>query len=202
MNFEEIVRTAGAMRRLRPEPIDEELLRELIRSATCAPSPGNSQGWDFVVVTDEATRKALAALIEPAVSPLLPGPEVELPSSLRRMIGDARHLLANLAAVPAWVLVCGRPVYPASKPDPAWIASAVYPAAQNLVLAARAAGIGTVFTTYHKPCEAGVSALLGIPQEAEIAVTIPMGYPAEPFRRVHRKPVEEVLHWNGWGKRS
>jgi nitroreductase len=198
MDVLDILQTTGAMRRLRPDPIPEELIERLLTAAVCAPSPGNSQGWDFIVVRGHALRGRLAAAMEPAVRPLLPAAGAPLPATHRRMVADAHYLLDHLAEVPLWIFVCGRPVYPAAAPSRDWIAPAVYPAAQNLVVAARSLGLGSVFTTYHKPCEAQVRELLGLPDDAEIAVSIPLGFPAEPFRRVHRKPVAAVRHDEGW----
>lgn len=200
MDALEAIRTCRAMRHLRQDPIPEETLRRVLEAATCAPSPGNSQGWDFVVVRDPARRGRLAALLREGVQPLLPpvAPVGEGDPSRRRMLASAHHLLDHLEGVPVWVLVCGRPVYPAGKPSPDWIGSAVYPAAQNLLLAARALGLGATFTTYHMPREAEVRALLGIPEEARIVVTIPLGWPDRPFGPVRRRPLSDVVHWEGW----
>lgn len=186
------------MRRLRGDPVPEDLLLRLVESATCAPSPGNSQGWDFVLVRSDPTRTRLAETLRDGVRPLLPPvPEGGEPAR-RRLLASAHHLLDHATEVPAWILVCGRPVYPASSPSADWIPAAVYPAAQNLLLAARALGLGATFTTWHMPREAAVRDLLGIPADARIAVTIPVGWPDAPFGPVRRRPVEEVLHRDRW----
>ncbi|MFT4570059.1 MAG: nitroreductase [Hyphomicrobiaceae bacterium] len=198
MDFLELIHTTGAVRRLRPDPVPRELIERLLAAAICAPSPGNSQGWDFVVVQAPEQRRPLAQAMRDAVTPLLPPVGADVPRRHKRMIEGAHHLLAHLEDVPLWIFVCGRPVYPASAPAQEWIAPAVYPAAQNLVLAARALGLGSVFTTYHKPCEEKVRELLDLPEDVEIAVSIPLGYPDEPFRRVWRKPLANFVHWEGW----
>lgn len=200
MDTLEAIRTCRAMRHLRPDPIPEDMLRQVLEAATCAPSPGNSQGWDFVVVRDAARRSRLAALLREGVQPLLPPvpPVGEGDPSRRRMLASAHHLLDHLEGVPVWVLACGRPVYPPGKPSPDWIGSAVYPAAQNLLLAARALGLGATFTTYHMPREAEVRTLLGIPEDARIAVTIPIGWPDRPFGPLRRRPLSDVVHWEEW----
>lgn len=186
------------MRYLRPDPVPEDLLLAVVDAAIRAPSPGNSQGWDFVVVTDPERRRPLAAAMRNAVGPLLPAPESAADASRRRMLEGAHHLIEHLEEVPAWILVCGRAVYPPAKPSPEWIGAALYPAAQNLLLAARAFGLGATFTTYHMACEAEVRALLGLPEELRIAVSIPLGWPAVPFGRVLRRPVRDVVHWQRW----
>jgi nitroreductase len=186
------------MRYLRPDPVPDETLREVLEAATCAPSPGNTQGWDFVVVREEPTRGALARILRDGVKPLLPPVPVAGDAARRRLLASAHHLLDHALEVPVWVLVCGRPVYPASAPSADWIAAAVYPAAQNLLLAVRGVGLGATFTTWHMPSEAAVRELLAIPADARIAVTVPIGWPARPFGPVRRKPLEEVVHWGRW----
>lgn len=192
------------MRHLLPDPVPDDTLRELLEAATCAPSPGNSQGWDFVVVRAPEPRTSLATILRDGVRPLLPPvPAASEASdgaaaSRRRLLASAHHLLDHALEVPVWILVCGRPVYPAASPSADWIAPAVYPAAQNLLLAARGLGLGATFTTWHMPSEAAVRELLGIPADARIAVTVPVGWPARPFGPVRRKPLDQVVHWDHW----
>jgi nitroreductase len=186
------------MRHFKPDPVPDALLRKILEAATCAPSPGNSQGWDFIVVVDPATRVRLATILRDGVRPLLPPvPDASDPSR-RKLLASAHHLVDHALEVPVWILVCGRPVYPAGAPNADWIASALYPAAQNLLLAARASGLGATFTTWHMPSEQAVRSLLGIPDDARIAVTIPVGWPARPFGPVRRRPVDEVVHRDRW----
>jgi nitroreductase len=119
-------------------------------------------------------------------------------ASKRRLLESAHHLIEHALEVPVWILVCGRPVYPAAAPSTDWIAPAVYPAAQNVLLAARGLGLGATFTTWHMPSEAKVRELLRIPADARIAVTIPIGWPARKFGPVRRRPVADVVHWERW----
>lgn len=177
------------------------MLRRVLEAATCAPSPGNSQGWDFVVVREQPRRGRLAGLLSDGVRPLLPPVPTTSEgddASRRRLLASAHHLLDHALEVPVWILVCGRPVYPPAAPSTDWIGSAVYPAAQNLLLAARGVGLGATFTTWHMPSEQAVRDLLGIPAEARIVVTIPLGWPDRPFGPVRRRPLEDVTHWEGW----
>lgn len=186
------------MRHLRPDPVPDAILREVLEAAVCAPSPGNTQGWDFIVVRDQPERERLATLLRDGVRTLLPPVPDGGDASRRRLLAAAHHLLDHALEVPVWVLVCGRPVYPAASPSADWIAAAVYPAAQNLLLAARGLGLGATFTTWHMPSEAAVRELLAIPAEARIAVTIPIGWPAREFGPVRRKSLDEVVHWARW----
>ena len=190
--------TCRAMRYLRPEPVSDAVLRRLVYAATRAPSPGNSQGWDFVIARDPATRRRITAVLKPALAPILPEPSPTAPRSQRLMLDGVRHLAERLGDVPAWIFVCGRPVYPPNAPSEAWISSAVLPAAQNLIVAARALGLGTVFTAFHTLVEPELRKVLELPDDARIGVTIPLGWPAAEFGPVARKPVDAVLHWEHW----
>lgn len=198
MEVLEAIRSCRAMRHLRPDPVPRGTVRQLLEAAVCAPSPGNTQGWDFVVVQDDPLRLELATLLRDGVRPLMPPvPEGGDPAR-RRLLASAHHLLDHALEVPLWIVVCGRAVYPPAAPSADWIAAAVYPAAQNLLLAARGLGLGATFTTWHMPSEPAVRSLLGIPPEARMVVTVPVGWPDRPFGPVRRRPVEEVVHWGGW----
>jgi nitroreductase len=74
----------------------------------------------------------------------------------------------------------------------------VYPASQNLILAARGLGLATTFTTFHMAAEPVVRETLGLPDDVLIGTTLCIGYPDQPFGRVVRRPVGDVIHWNGW----
>jgi len=190
--------TCRAMRYLRPEPVSDAVLSRLVYAATRAPSPGNSQGWDFVVAREPATRQRIANALLPALVPVLPTPDPAAPRSRRRMVDGVRHLAEHLGDVPAWVFVCGRPVYPPGAPSADWIASALFPAAQNLIVAARALGLGSVFSVFHTLAEPELREILALPDDARIGVTIPLGWPARELGPVARKPVDSVLHWEQW----
>ena len=187
-----------AMRYLRPDPVPDELLRRVLAGATCASSPGNSQGWQFLVVREAERRRQISEAVVAALKPLLPPIPADGDPSRRRMLAGAHHLLDHLHEAPVLVFVCGVPVYPPGSPSAEWIPSALYPAAQNLIVAARALGLGTVFTTFHRMNESRVREILGIPSEVQIAVTIPLGFPARPFRAVKRKPLDMVVRYEKW----
>ena len=114
------------------------------------------------------------------------------------MLAGAHHLLDHLHEAPVLVFVCGAPVYPPGNPSSEWIPSTLYPAAQNLIVSARALGLGTAFTTYHRVAEKAVREILGVPDDVQIAVTIPLGFPARPFRAVKRRPIEESIRYERW----
>ncbi|HTO06662.1 MAG TPA: nitroreductase family protein [Myxococcota bacterium] len=198
MDALEALTTTRAMRRLKPDPVPEELLKRVIHAATCASSPGNSQGWDFVVVRDPAQRKRIGDVVRAQVLPrLVPIPDSGgVPVARLRMMRGAQYLASHFDAAPVVIFVCGASIYPPGNPYDEFVPAALYPAAQNLIVAARAMGLGTVFTTFHMMCEPQLREIIGLPASHRIQVTIPLGWPEGRFGPVARKPVEEVIHWD------
>lgn len=198
MDAIEAMATCRAIRRIKPEPVPDELVQKVLFAATRAPSPGNSQGWDFVVVRDADTRRRIGEAVERAMAPIVAQmPESEDPSR-RAMVSGLKHLVSHFGEVPVLIFACGVPCYPANDPQEDYVWSTVYPAAQNLVVAARSLGLGTIFSQLHRPAEKEIREILGIPDEARIAVTIPLGWPARSFGPVRRRPVETFVHWDRW----
>jgi nitroreductase len=185
-----------AMRWYTEEPVPEHMIRTVLWAATRAPSPGNSQGWDFLVVTDPELRRGVADAIRPLYEHLRSLPEP--PPESRRLRRGSLNLLANLDRVPVLVFVCGRMIYPPAEPRLDMMYSALYGATQNLMLAARALGLGTVMTTFHSAYEAQIRPLLGIPDDVHVSAMIPLGWPARQPVPVRRKPLSEVVHRNSW----
>ncbi len=198
MDVIEAMESCIAMRYLKEDPIPEADLERLIYAATRASSPGNSQGWEFVVLSDPEKKAEIGAAVDAAMSPVFDAlPEAE-DGVENRMYKGAAHLAKNFAKVPAWILVCGRKIYPPSAPTEAFMYSTVYPAAQNLIVAARSMGLGTTFTTFQMAAEPAIRKTLAIPDDVHLCVMVAVGYPERPFGPVRRKPTGEVLHWNGW----
>ena len=190
----EAIYTLRAIRRFRPNPLPDSELRTILEAATRAPSCGNSQGWRFVVVRDRTQIAAFAPLyLEawwakraevgirtvadfPAGHPVMP---------------HAHQLAEGFATVPAMVLLC-------STERGLGAANCIVPAAQNLLLAARALGIGGTITTLHPVIEERTHELFGIPEAAQIVYCIPLGYPATPFGTVRRHPLTKVVAEGRW----
>ena len=191
MEVLEALSTARAIRYLKPEPLPDAVLEKLVWGATRASNPGNSQGWEFVVVRDRATKERLGAAVRERMGAGIRSMPREGPMQ-RRMLDGAAHLLEHFAEVPAWIVICGRKVYPPQAPSEAMVWSTVYPAAQNLTLAARGLGLGTTFTTFQAAAEAEFRAELGIPDDVLMAVSVALGFPDREFGPVLRKPVSEV----------
>lgn len=203
MEFFETVTTQRAMRRLKPDPIPDAVLRQIMDAAICAPSGGNRQGWSFLVIRDGAKRARLGELYRESWAELMKTPYYRGASAAPRdsregkMVASASHLAEHLAEAPVLVLACistdgVRPTITTG--------ASIYPAVQNLMLAARALGVGSCITTIHKYRDPQVKELLGIPAEVETAALIPMGYPLGKFGRPPRRPIAEVAHADSWGQ--
>src|SRR5215471_18436134 len=181
MELFEAMSTQRSMRRLKADPVPDAVIRQILDLTICAPSGGNRQGWSFVIVRDQAKRARLGELYREAWGELMKAPyyaeasKAPPDSPAGRMLASARHLSEQLGEAPVLVLACialdagARPTLTTG--------ASIYPAVQNLMLAARALGIGTCLTTIHKYRDAQVKELLGIPSDVETAALIPMGYP-------------------------
>ncbi len=189
--------TCRAIRYLRPDPVPDELVHKLVYAATRAPSPGNSQGWDFVLVTDRAKLATIGEAVEGALADrvaAMPRPD----RTHRLMLDGTANLVATIKDAPLVVVVCGKAVYPPEAPREAFVWSALYPAAQNLIVAARALGLGTTFTTFHHVAEGVIRDTLALPDAVYIACLIPVGWPDAEFGPVNRRPIEDFVHRDRW----
>jgi nitroreductase len=204
MDFFDVVTTQRAIRRLKTDPIPDAALRQIMDAAICAPSGGNRQGWSFVVVRDPAKRARLGELYREAWSELMKVPyyrdaaSAPPDSPAGRMLASARHLGQHLGEAPVLILACIA-LDPGAQPTLTTGAS-IYPAVQNIMLAARALGIGSCITTIHRFRDAQVKELLGIPSDVETAALIPLGYPLGKFGRPPRRPLREVAFADRWGQ--
>ena len=197
----EVMQTQRAIRRWTDQPVERETIEKIIQAGCWAPSGSNSQPWGFLVVTDDGIRERLAAAIREMFSSRfggdMPNPDdIEDPTT-RRMMRGAFNLFDNFAAAPVWIIPC---LVRVQSPAPQGLlaGSSIYPSIQNMMLAARAEGLGTVLTTPQDGIMDQLRDELRVPENATPVAIIPMGYPNANFGPVTRKPLEEVLHWNGW----
>ena len=196
MDVIEAMETCSAARYLKPDPVSQELIERVIYAATRASSPGNSQEWDFIVVRNADAKQNIRDLLAPRFKAMRAGAQAGRVTS--RMIDGAMHLAETLNEVPAIIFVCGPVAYPPNAPQEQFVWSALYPAAQNLIVAARSLGLGTTFTTFHMFMESELRELLGIPKEIKFGVMIPIGWPQNNFVKVKRKQISKVIHWDKW----
>jgi nitroreductase len=211
MDAIEALMTTRAIRRFTDEPVTDDEILVCLRAAQQAPSGGNVQPQQYVVVTDLEVKAAIGrlyqlafdryerSLLDPAT---FRSPEDE--GSWRRTRASSRHLADHLAEAPALVLFL-QPIIPWTPADDdgpmdiGRLDASVYPAVEAFMVAARAIGIGTALTTVIRIHTAEVLEALGAPAGYEIAALVPMGRPAGRFGQARRKPVEAVTHWNHFG---
>ena len=194
----EVMDTCRAMRRLKPDPVDRDLLRKLVHAATRAPSAGNTQLWGFLIVDEPEGKQFLGELMREQFGARFQVPEGDEPPA--RMMRAVAELVNNFRSG------ARRHLPPASRtairrgasPTPCSCGRPSTPATQNLLLAARALGLGAAMTTFQMANEDAIKERFGVPENVSIGATIPVGYPKGRFGPVTRKPVEEVIHWNGW----
>ncbi len=208
----EAMSTLRAVRRLRTDPIPDDLLKKVLTAATWAPNGGNRQGWHFIAVKDPAKKKVMRDLYlpiwtgyenshRPSVAKL---PEPER-TRVGKMYDTARYLGENFDKAPVIVVVCVHPadlaITDAKLERPSVVGGgSIYPAVQNLMLACRSQGLGSTLTTLLCMVEPKVKELLAIPDDWITAAHIPIGYPqGKGFGPVNRKPVEEVTSLDGFG---
>jgi nitroreductase len=208
------IMTLRAIRRYMAEPVTDDEVLTCLRAARQAPSGGNIQPWQFLVVRAAATRAALGEIYrraydryEPAMLAATPPFRDDAEAERhRRTVASARHLAEHFAEVPVAVLFLmpniSMTLRDAEGPlDVGSPYASVYPAVQNFMLAARALGIGTTLTTVIRIYQDEVRQLLGIPDRYEIAALVPMGRPRGRFGVAPRKPLGAVTHWDRFGNR-
>ncbi|KPI20666.1 nitroreductase [Actinobacteria bacterium OK074] len=189
-------------------PVPRQLLEECVDLAVQAPSGRNRQRWHFVIVTDPERRAALAdvwraGVSTPGVSDPVPQRDVRRAqvADMERVFSGASHLYEHLHEVPALVVPCveGRTDdAPVLRQAGTW--GSILPAVWSFMLAARARGLGTCWTTGNLVHEKHAAHLLGIPHDTVMqAALIPVAYTlGTDFRPARRIPRERVLHWDAW----
>jgi nitroreductase len=190
--------TCTAMRYLLEKPVPRKDLERLVYAATRASNPGNSQGWEFVVIDDADQKKAIGAAVEEAMAATFANKPQGMDGVAERMYLGAEHLAKNFAKVPAWILGGARKIYPPHAPEDVFMYSTIYPAGQNLIVAARSMNIGTCFTTFHRAAEPLIRRVCKVPSEVRLCLLVAVGYPERKFMPVKRKPLDQVLHWNSF----
>jgi nitroreductase len=211
----EAIFSARALRRLKPDPIPTEIVTKILTAATSAPSGGNRQDWLFVAVTAPEQRRRVgevyakaSQLVRPFYSNAM-RPAHMSADEFRRMQSSGFYLHEHMGDAPLLILIGarGRPnrKMPGVPPEAEarelirQRAASVYPAVQNIVLACRALGLGTVITTNHILCEEEMKAVLELPADVETFALMPIGYPVNKFGAVVRKPLSDVAMRDRWG---
>jgi nitroreductase len=195
----EAIYTSRALRRFKPDPVPEDVIFQLIDAAIRAPTGHNSQDWRFVVVTDPSTKRTMQEWSERAWRMAFPAYQDDeaidaLPRTQRLSIASVRDLAFGLATVPLIVVVCGLRGKHSSP------GGSHFPAIQNMLLAARALGLGG--SIFNLPLVGGNDAyeLLGVPESNEIYACVPIGYPVDRPGSLSRKPVKKVAYRERFGE--
>ncbi len=198
MDLFEAIGTQRAMRRLKSDPVTDEDIWKILDAAIKAPSGGNRQPWNFIVVRDVETKRKLGEYYLDAWNKVYAAGGDRAgqdDASQSRVYRSAEHLAHHLAEAPVLIIATIRGGGNAGG------GGSIYPAVQNLMLAARALGLGTTLTSLHKLHEKEVKELLGIPEQVETMALIPVGWPKGKFGAPERMPVEKVVYWEQWGDR-
>lgn len=193
----DILSSTRSIRRYEDRPVARDLLESLVRAGTYASNPRNTQPWRFIVVDDPKIIEELGTYLVPRVAELdRIIARIEDPTKAK-VYKSGAHLLRNFGKSPALIFVCSeeRDFGPGFNSREA-VLSAVHAAAQNILIAARAAGLGAAYTTFHIHAEESFNRLLNVPSDVKIDITIPVGYPSVKFGPVNRRPTSEVMHWN------
>jgi nitroreductase len=205
MNLLEGLATTRTIRRYSAEPIPDSDLSSILWHATRAPSGSNRQPVRYLVLRDgskateakrllgESFRAGWAAKRAADGYDVGSGNEPDSPKA--RMAATMQHYVDHFEAIPVVVLVC---LVRYRKANPAEGAS-VYPACQNLLLAARALGYGGALTMWHAAVDDELRALFDIPDDVALSACITLGVPAGRHGPVRRKPLAEVVFEEGWG---
>jgi nitroreductase len=195
-----------ALRRYTDDPVPEQVLRDLLFAATRAPSGSNRQPFRFLVLRDGERAREAKRLIAVAAREMWAaktvndgwaqgsGAVADTPKA--RMAATMQHYVDTFETVPVLVLPClnryREPEYTEG--------SNIYPACQNLLLAARAYGYGGVMTMFHKAVEPQLRELLSIPEGTALCATITLGKPTGSHGPVRRRPLPELVYEDAWGE--
>ena len=201
-----VMSTMRPMRRIKPDPVPQELIDRALEAGGWAPNSQNTQPYRFVVVRDPESRAFFGerydAAIQQGFAGRVPAPGDQSPSArnLRRALAFGKEI----KDVPVHLFVCGKRDWPFAVPAEERVGIAppsygsVYPCVQNILLACRALGLGASLTTMHQMFEAELCQRLGIPADWGIVAMLPIGYPLGKFGPVSRRPVSELRFLDRW----
>jgi nitroreductase len=198
----EIMRTTRSMRRLKPDPVPDEFIRQVLEARTCAANAGNTQSWRFLVVQDPEVKRTVAALYKRASDEQValqgragvPSPGMSR-DQIDRMWAAGQYLADHFHEAPVWIVPCGPTATNARTAG-----SSIYPAVQNMLLAARALGLGATLTTIHTIFANETDAAFGLPEGIQSYAILPIGYPMGNFGPVRRTALSEVVFGSRWGE--
>jgi nitroreductase len=217
----EAIHTARSLRHFKPDPVPQELIERVLDAAIRASSGGNTQHWSFIVVRDAAKRRAIGAVYRKASDytgaqyAARPKPDHLSQAQYDQFLANSGYLWDHMADAPVILVPClKKRELPERAALPEAVqaryadhlanlhrvsGSSIYPAIQNITLACRGLGLGTVITTNHILYEDEVKAVLGVPNDVATFALMPIGYPTRKYGLLTRKPVAEVTYADTWG---
>jgi nitroreductase len=200
----EIVQTTRAMRRLKPDPVPDELIRRILEAGVCAANGGNTQRWRFLVIKDAKIKKqvqgyykkAFDEVVGPRYLSSAPPPGVSR-ERYTRQHAAVEYLTGHFHEAPVWIVAC---LDEGTATPTRSSGASIYPAVQNMLLAARALGLGSTLTTRHLLHEKDAEAALGLPPGVHSYAILPIGYPMGRFGPVGRGPLADIVYEDRWGQ--
>ncbi len=182
-------------------PVDPDIIQTCLEIAIQAPTGGNIPRYHFIVLTDAAKRTGLAALYKRAyLEAYAPQRQEEVRRSDPRLIESATYLAEHMHEVPVLIVPCVEAPHVQGTGPGAY--ASILPATWSLMLALRARGVGSAWTTLHLRYEQEAAVLLGIPEHIRQAALLPVAYyTGHDFKPAKRVPARERTYWNGWGQR-
>ena len=202
MPLEEAMRTQRAIRRLKTDPVDDALVLHLIDLAMRAPTGSNAQNWEFIVVKDRTVKERLGALNR-SMFRFYGGIGRRMSRNdpkMLRILDAVQWQVDHFGAIPVLVVACLRGF---RMPFPPIVATSyygsIYPSVQNLLLAARAAGLGAALITMPLWSTFLARRALGLPWSVTPCAVVPLGWPRGRYGPTTRRPVGEVVHVDRYG---
>jgi len=199
----EIMSTTRSMRRLKPDPVPDELIEKILHAGLGAANGGNTQKWRFMVIKDPAKKKAVQVwykkafdeVVGPRYASSAPPPGIT-GDKYKRQHGAVEYLTDHFHEAPVWIVACLE-----DGPAPNRSAGAsVYPAVQNMLLAIRALGLGSTLTTRHLQFEKETEAALGLPPGVHSYAILPVGYPMGKFGPTGRGKMSDFVYGDNYGE--
>src|SRR5262245_48687504 len=199
----ETMQTMRAMRRLKPDQVPDALIKKILQAGVCAPNGGNTQRWRFLVIKDTKIKqgvqvwykRAFDEVVGPRYLKSAPPPGVTR-EQYNRQHGAVEYLTDHFHEAPVWIVAC---LEEGSTTPTRSSGASIYPAVQNMLLAARALGLGATLTTRHLLYEKEAEAALGLPTGVHSYAILPIGYPMGKFGPVGRGPLKEIVFQDRWG---
>jgi nitroreductase len=199
----DIMHSTRAMRRLKPDPVPDALIRKILEAGICAANGGNAQKWKFMVLKKPEIKKAVQVwykkafeeVIGPRYASSAPPPGSD-PARFKRQHSAVEYLTEHYHEAPVWIVCCLE-----DGPNPSRMSgSSIYPAVQNMLLATRALGLGSTLTTRHMLFDKESDAALGLPPGVHSYAILPIGYPMGKFGPVGRGKLSEFVYAEKWGE--